>query len=75
MLRPLRVIIRREYVKKVVVKSFELSPLWKKYLSSNKSATAMLLYKSQAETRKLYNVKRFVYGCSITTASISLKVR
>jgi len=53
MLRPLRVIIRREYVKKVAVKSFELSALWKKCLSYNKSATVMLLYKSQADTRKL----------------------
>lgn len=66
MLGPLRVIIRREYVKKVAVISFDLSPLWKKYLSYNKSATDILLYKSQVDTRKLYNVKSFVYGCSFT---------
>jgi hypothetical protein len=50
MLGPLRVIIRREYVIKVAVKFFVLSPLWKKYLSYNKSDTVMPLYKSQADT-------------------------
>jgi len=75
MLGPLRANIRREYVKKVAVRSFVLSPLWKKYLSYNRSATVMLLYKSQpCDTRKLYNVKSFVYGCSITTTDILLKV-
>jgi len=70
MLGPLRVIIRREYVKMMAVKSFDLSPLWKKYLSYNKSSTVILLYKSQTDIRKLYDVKSFVYGCSITTSML-----